>query len=365
MSDTPIATEQILVVGGYGQVGRVVSSTLAAHRPGAVVAAGRSYEKAAAFAAQTGGAVRPRRLDLDVVDELNAALDGVRLVAACVERPDATLVRAALERGIGYVEVGASLETLRRALALNETAIRTGASAIASVGLVPGLSNLLAADLAQRLDGGTEQVDVFVRLGLGDTHGVDATRWLLEQVDRSFTVPTPNGPRRVRSLSDPLAVRFPGERRSRVAYRFDFADQHVLPETVGTTGASTRICFDSRLVTRLLGATRRLGLVRIARKLPPAVVARALDRLPFGSDSYALLVVAQSKGGTVLRSGVTGRAEARATGVLTAAAAEALLAGRVPPGVHHVEEALRLDEVRGRVEQAGTHFWLPESLPST
>jgi saccharopine dehydrogenase-like NADP-dependent oxidoreductase len=303
---------------------------------------------------------------LDVPDELDAALHGVRLVVSCVERPNDTLTRAALKRGIGYVEVGASLDALQRALALNEIAIRTNTLAIASVGLVPGLSNLLAADLTRRLDGRAEQVNVFIMLGLGDTHGVDATRWLLERMDDPFTVPTPDGLQCVHPLSDPVAVRFLGEQRSRVTYRFDFADQHVLPKTVGTAGASTRICFDSRLVTRLFGAVRRLGLTRIASKLPPAVVARALDWLPFGSDGYALLVVAQGRDGTVLRSGVTGQEEARATGVLTAAAAEALLADRVPAGVHHVEGVLRLGEVRDRAEHAGIHFWLPEGdQPST
>lgn len=366
MSNAPTLTDSILVVGGYGQVGRVVSRMLATHRPGAVVAAGRSYEKAAAFATQTGGAVRPRRLDLDVPDELDAALDSVRLVVSCVERPNDTLPRAALKRGIGYVEVGASLDALQRTLALNEIAIRTNAPAIASMGLVPGLSNILAADLARRLGRRIKQVDVFVMLGLGDTHGVDATRWLLERMDAPFAVPTPDGLRCVHPLSEPVAVRFPGEQRSRVTYRFDFADQHVLPETVGTAGASTRICFDSRFVTRLFGAVPRLGLARIVSKLPPAVVARALDWLPFGSDGYALLVVAEGRDGTVLRSGVTGQKEAWATGVLTAAAAEALLADQVPAGVHHVEEVLRLDQVRDRAEHAGIHFWLPEGdQPST
>jgi saccharopine dehydrogenase (NAD+, L-lysine forming) len=346
-------------VGGYGQVGQVVSSLLGARYPGAVIAAGRSYEKAQSFAALTGGSVIPRHLDLDVTGELEVALDGVRLVVSCVERPDAALAARSLERGIGYVEVGGSLDALERTLALNQVAIRSNAPAIASVGLIPGLSNLLAADLARRLEGGTHRIDIFFMLGLGDTHGVDAIRWMLERMHSPFFVLTPQGPQRVKPLSDPVVFRFPWEQQPRTAYRIDFADQHVLPETVGAAGASTRLCFDSRLVTRLLGSARRTGLLRFANRLSPAFVARVLDRLPFGEDRYALLVIAHGRRGRSVQGAVSGRQEARATGLVTAYAAEAVLSGRVPTGVHHVEHVLSLAEFRSRGEREGMRFFLP------
>lgn len=47
------------------------------------------------------------------------------------------------------------------------------------------------------------------------------------------------------NFTDPRQVRFPGERRRHTTYRFDFADQHTLPETIGATAASTHLCFDS------------------------------------------------------------------------------------------------------------------------
>jgi saccharopine dehydrogenase-like NADP-dependent oxidoreductase len=353
--------DRILVVGGYGQVGRVVSNILAARYPETVVVAGRSYEKASAFAAQVETSLIPYRLNLDATDEVGAALVGVRLVISCVGRSDASLARKSLERGIGYIEVGASLDSLQRTLAYDEIAVHSNAAAIPCVGLVPGLSNLLAADLAKSLDGQVQQIDIFLMLGLQDEHGVDAVRWMLERANRDFEVPTPRGVTRVHALSDPVQVRLPNERRARTAYRFDFADQHVLPDTVGTAGASTRICFDSRLATRLLRIAHQLGLLRIANRFPPDLIARLVNRLSFGDDRYALIVIAYSRTGCALRSGVTGRQEARATGLVTALAAEALLEGHVPPGVHHIERVMMLDDVRERLERENIVFWHPEA----
>lgn len=352
----------ILVVGGYGQVGRVVSLWLGQHYPGRVIAAGRSFEKAQSLAAETSGRVRPLQLDLDNPSDDKALLDGVRVAVASLERPgDDPFVRACLAHGVHYVEVGASFEALQRVLLLDSVAQGSGAAAVASTGLIPGLSNLLAAHLAGKLDH-THSLDIYVMLGLGDTHGVDAIRWMLANADRRFTVQTPDGPQTVESLTDPKQVTFPGEHQPRTAYRFDIADQHVLPATTGAAGASTRLCFDVRSVTWLLAGLKRVGLVKAFQRLDPAMVAGMLGRVKFGSDRFALQVEATGMAegqALVLAAGATGRGEAHATGIITALTAEALYQGHIPLGVHHVEQVIRVARWRERLENEGIRLWLP------
>lgn len=355
-------TDNILVVGGYGQVGRVASLWLGRHYPGRVIAAGRNFGKAQSFAAGTKGQVLPLQLDLDNFGSAEALLDGVRVAVASIERPDDDrFVRACLAHGVNYVEVGASFEALKRVLRLDPLARETGAAAVASTGLIPGLSNLLAAHLAGKQDH-THSLDVYVMLGLGDTHGVDAIRWMLANADRRFTVQTADGPQPVQSLTDPKEVTFPGEHRSRTAYRFDIADQHVLPATTGAAGASTRLCFDSRSVTWFLASLKRLGLVKAFQSLDPVTVADVLDQVKFGSDRFALQVEATGMAegqAVVLAAGATGRGEAHATGIITALTAEALYQGHIPLGVHHVEQVIRLAGWHESLENEGIRLWLP------
>lgn len=352
----------ILVVGGYGQVGRVVSLWLGQHHPGQVIAAGRNFEKAQSFAAETEGQVLPLQLDLDNLGEVEALLDGVRVVVASIERSnDDLFVRACLARGVSYVEVATSYETIQRVLRLDSLARRSGVAAIAGTGLIPGLSNLLAAYLAEKLDH-TRSLDIYVMLGLGDAHGTDAIRWILAYADRRFTVQTANGQRTVESLADPKQITFPGEQRPRTTYRFDIADQHVLPTTTGAAEASTRLSFDVRWVTWLMAGLKRTGLVKAFQRLDPAMVAGILERVKFGSDRFALTIEANgtSDGQTVLlTASATGRGEAHATGIVTALTAETLYDGHIPPGVHHVEQVIQVVDWHKRLVNEGVQLWLP------
>lgn len=73
----------IVVVGGYGAVGRTVCAELAGRFPGRVFAAGRNLAKAEAFSREMGDRVLP--LGLDHADPGGAAgvLGGARVVVAC------------------------------------------------------------------------------------------------------------------------------------------------------------------------------------------------------------------------------------------------------------------------------------------
>jgi hypothetical protein len=186
-------TDALLVVGGYGRVGRVVSARLGRRFPGRVVAAGRRLERAEALAAEEEGRVVPRRLDLADGDALPPALDGVRLVVLGIEGPNERVARACFERGVHLVDVTATYRLMEAVERHDALARSRGATGVLSVGLAPGLTNLLAHRAAQALDA-VERVDLTVLLGLGERHGADALRWVLDTASRPFTLQTPEGP---------------------------------------------------------------------------------------------------------------------------------------------------------------------------
>lgn len=343
----------LLVVGGYGEVGKVAARSLARSFPGSVIVAGRRIESARAFARSTDGAVRALQLDINNLPAPEAYLEGVGSVVSSVERSDDRIVRHCLERGINYTEVAASFETLSEITPLGETYPRTRSSVITGVGLIPGLSGVLAGHLKQSADR-MDEVGIHVLLGAGDEHGLDAIRWMQDYMDRTYTVRTGNGLQSVRSFTSPQKVIFPGERRKRTTYRFDFADQHVIPESVRATGASTFLCFDSRVMTRSIRLLRVSGLISLLRRIPPHTFARLLSSLPVGSDRYALLVTAHEEGtGRTVNAGVTGTREAHATGIVTASVASRLHEKLVPRGVHHLENVVALEDIVDELTREG------------
>jgi|SRR5215204_4349667 len=284
----------IVVVGGYGAVGWTVCAELAGRFPGRVFAAGRNPGRAEAFSRETGGRVLPLRLDLADPEGAAGALGGARVVVACAETGNATFAGEVLGRGINYVDVSASHAFLWRVESLDSLARLRGATAVLSVGLVPGLTNLLARHCADALGGEPRGVDISVLLGLGEAHGEEGVRWVVENLDKRFEAPGALGT--VSTLEDPRTASFPGGFGPRTAYRFDFADQHVLARTLGAGRAATRLCFDSVAVTRLLALLKKVGALRVLshRGTREALVA-VLSRLHFGSDGFAVVVEVETK----------------------------------------------------------------------
>ncbi|MBB1254190.1 saccharopine dehydrogenase NADP-binding domain-containing protein, partial [Streptomyces sp. OF3] len=159
-----------LVVGGYGAVGATVTAALSQWFPGRVLPAGRDPLRAR----RAGGVT----LDVNDPDALRRVLDDTRatLVVLCVEPPDESTARICLERGVHLVDVNATPRLLLRTERLHDVARASGATAALSVGVAPGLTNLLARR-AHDAVGGAERLDLTVLLGTGERHGQDAVRW--------------------------------------------------------------------------------------------------------------------------------------------------------------------------------------------
>ncbi|MGH3645716.1 MAG: NAD-dependent epimerase/dehydratase family protein, partial [Micromonosporaceae bacterium] len=259
-----------LVLGGYGAVGAPVVRELRAYGDTAV-AAGRDPSRA------------DRVVDLTDPGSFQAALDGVDVVVNAAGVEDPSLVSLATGAGAAFVDVTA---TGRYVAAVER--LEPAAPVLLSVGLAPGLTNLLAVAVHQA---GSGAVDIAVVLGAGDAHGHAATEWSYQLLGRHFTDPATGTP--VRNYTRGQVFTLPGLGRRRL-YRTDFSDQHTLTRDLGVP-VRTYFGLDSRLGT---GALAVLTWVPGARRLP--------HNAPIpGSDGW--LMLAQDAGGT--RRWVRGRAQ--------------------------------------------------------
>lgn len=302
---------RVLILGGYGAVGREAAAGLAGSVE--IIAAGRNPGSAA----PVPGA-RMARVDVAVDADLARALEGVDAVLMCAELDNARIARACLERGVHYLDVTATPALIAAIEDLEGLARHHGATAILSVGLAPGVTNLLAKWCAT--NGGEGEVTIGVLLGSGEAHGPAAIRWTLDglgELDGSWpmTFPTPYG--------------------TRTVHRFPFSDQFTLPRTIGARGARTGLCLDSRLTTALLTSP---ALGRLARRTAVRTfLEKALATIHLGGDAFAVTAQMGQVSATF-----TGRRQSRATG-LTAA----LLLKRLPSfpaGVLHIDELVEPGE---------------------
>lgn len=335
----------VVVVGGTGAVGREVVDLLA-RRGDEVVVVARDGERVAAVADDAtrrhGARVTARAADIGVPAGRVAALAGAEVVVTCIERSNVDVARAALGVGAHVVDVSASADILTRLEGLDALARRHDRAVALSVGLAPGLTNLLARACLDPLPDASS-VEVTVLLGLGEHHGADAVRWTLDGLAADPGTPRPA----------PARVRLPGFGH-RTAHPFPFSDQHTLRRTLEIP-VTTRLCFDSRLAT-----AAAFGLRPVVRRLPRQAVAGALGRIHLGSDRFAVVVTATAADGRRVAASATGRRQAHATAVVVAHTVGRLRAGAIGPGAHHLDQALDIETALAAAETAGLTVHRPE-----
>lgn len=333
----------ILIVGGYGVVGRYIATLLAPTHPGRVIVAGRHNERAALLAMQLGDGVRALTVDVDSASSTDAALEGVALVVNCADQREPHLARAAIRRGCAYTDTTSAHALWQQLRDLAPEAARTGARVVLGAGLMPGVSSVMARAGASAL-GGAEIVEGTLLLSLGDQFGPASLEYLLLESAQPFSIIERTQSRLVWSFTEPHSVAFPRPVGTRVAYRIPFSDQHFHPRTLGAETAASRLVLDPAWVATLVARLVRLGVAPLLR---PAVVRRALVRvllatraLHRGHDRFALLVTV-TKGSAAVRFFLTGHNQAAGTAASAAATAQALWDRVVDcPGIWVPEQVL-------------------------
>ena len=342
-----ITTKKIMIIGGYGKVGEHIAERLAPAFPDRVVIAGRDPEKARACAKRLGHGVTARVIDVSDYQDVQA-LKAIGMIVMCLDQDNVLFVEQCLARGIHYVDISADAQFFRQVEGLVNLAARGNSIAILSVGVAPGLTNLLSKQVMTHM-AKTNRLDIFIKLGLGEQHGKAAIEWLLINLAASYTVQEQGKLITVKSFGDSQAVRFPGEQNDRIVYRFNFSDQHVLTRTLNVDSVSTWLCFDSRFMTQCIALASQTGLSRLLQLHALRHLTTAcFQHVRFGSDVCGVAVRAMGKtvDDTASRTcGVVGQGEALMTAIVASETVRQVLTREIPVDIYHSEQCIDLGEV--------------------
>jgi hypothetical protein len=340
----------VVVLGGSGAVGRAVAAELDATLGQEIVVTARDRTRARDVARAIGPGVTGTAFDADDPASVGTIVDRARLVVMCVERANPQIAQLCLARGVSYVDISASEPILAAIRRHDAIAVGAGATGLVSVGVAPGLTNLLARRCHDALPSATG-VDLTLCFGLRGDAGPDSRRWIID----GLAAPPP--------ATASVTVALPHFGRRRAAW-FPFSDQHAMTSALGIP-VTTRLCFESRLVTAAVFAGRRARLFSTARDLGAGPwLNRWLGRVRLGTDHFLVHARAWDGEGRTVETSVAGRGECRSTAHVAAAAARHVLSGSVPPGVHDLDEvvdtAAFLAEVGGALDVRD-----PVVLPAT
>lgn len=341
---------KIVIVGGYGAVGRIISERLSAIYPNEVVVAGRSLAKAKVLAEELENKVIPYQLDVNQPEESDL-WKNAKLVIMCLDQKDSRFVEFCIERGIHHIDISANYAVLQQIQKLDEKASTAKTSIVLSVGLAPGITNLLAQHGINRLKS-VEKIELFVLLGLGEKNGDHAFEWTFDNFHTEYSILEEGKPKLVKSFTDSQKTELEGKRSF---YRFDFSDQHVLANTTMAKSVSTRMAFDVNLITKSVGFLRKVGLTKIFRnKSLQRFLIPVFKEVGLGSDIYGVKAVVTDANGNQHKSSVSGYGEGRITAIVAAKTAEYILSKPLKSGVSHLHEIIEdiPDFLKGLDEKA-------------
>lgn len=160
---------KVTVLGGCGAVGRNVVRTLAeSNLFSEVVLADINRETGETLAVEMGERVNFRPFDASETAACRKAINGSDLVVNCVGpfyKTVKTILTAAIESGVNYVDVCDDPDVTLEILEMNDAARKAGITALIGMGASPGITNLLAKFISDYLLDETDSIDIF------HTHG--------------------------------------------------------------------------------------------------------------------------------------------------------------------------------------------------
>lgn len=328
--------ENIVVIGGYGAVGCVISRYLAQHFPGNVIVAGRSWDKAQQLANKLEYKVLPYQLD--IADPENVILPvHTSLVIMCIDQDNPRFVEQCIERGIHYIDITANQKLITEIERLDEKAKKNQVSVILSVGLAPGITNLLVQQGINQQPGSTAAA-ISVLLGLGEKHGDAAYRWTFDNMHSTYQLSKNGKPISIRSFALPKEMELQGKRRF---YSFNFSDQHTLLKTTSLEQVITRMAFDLKWITRGMALLRKTGLTVLLRyKSVQNILIPMFKKSGMGSDVFGVKAEVTDLQNTIYCCSVTGYGEGKITAYYAIETALYLKNNPVSFGVRHSHQII-------------------------
>ncbi|MEV0945991.1 NAD-dependent epimerase/dehydratase family protein [Rhodococcus sp. NPDC049939] len=308
-------TESVLVLGGYGAVGKHLVEKLRAAGVEAL-AAGRDPARA------------DRVIDLADPTSLATGLDGVSVVVNCSGIEDPAVAAAAAARGIPFMDITSTYEYLQQLEQID-------GPVLLGVGIAPGLTTLLAVEAAQ----GGGPVDVAIGFGAGEGGGPASTEFTYGLFGKRFADPDGS---QVRNYTRPKSFELPAQAGYPrfPSLRADFGDQHRLTADLGVPVRSY-LRLDSRLAT--VGLAALTWVPRLAALLPDGDMP--------GGDGW----VVAAHGGSGQSHWATGHGQCRATAAIVAEIVQRLLRDPIESPIW-IHDWIKLDDLREPLEAAGVEF---------
>ncbi|WP_138753070.1 saccharopine dehydrogenase NADP-binding domain-containing protein [Paenibacillus sinopodophylli] len=246
----------VLIVGGYGEVGRQIAQLLHDRHPNLNIAlGGRTAGKAVPF---QSARVQTIVVDNNADDPLVHTGEHVSLIINAVNDLEDRLLLSAVRRKIPLIDLTRWTEIFQQSATKLESK-ELHAPVVLSSGWMAGTASLFAMLYSASLK--NVSIQIHALYSLRDKAGPDSAAYM-DRMNIPFHITEPKGNRLVFPMTDPVNVQFPNGYTAK-CYRLDTPDHVTLLKPNHIDSASFRITFDSKASTYALVGMIKSGLWKL------------------------------------------------------------------------------------------------------
>ena len=342
--------KKIMVIGGYGQVGRHICKNLIDMKRHVVVA-GRNLEKSELLITELNRENLESRF-VDVTKWTDSYLEDIETVVMAIEMNNVLVLEACMRKRVNYVDITPSGKIVDEISKRRKEIEQSRIAACIGVGIAPGVSNVLCEHLAKAFDE-VQEINSYLMLGIGEPHGNNAVKWLVDNLEHSFYANN-DRERLVQSFSDGRNVFIDSHCKNKRYVRIDLADWHIMKHKHEKALVNSWYAYDKNSITYLFEILQKMGLFHLLKKnkIKDMFITfleaemKLMKKLHFGTDSYAIMVEVEgviNGKAEKKREIVKGRENNRITAKVCALAANRL--SDVLPGLFYMDEIVYINDI--------------------
>ena len=337
--------QKVLVIGGYGRIGKSVATDIVSHTDAEVSITSR----------QAQPQIEPFRFlarNLDDREQLHKAIANKDLVVHCAgpfHHRDGRVLESCIEQGVNYIDVSDHRSFYQRVIKQQEQAIAAGVTAVLNTGIFPGISNSMVKQGVEQFDRANKIHLSYVVASSGGA-GLTVMRTTFLGLKNKFSAWIDGKWQDISPYSQREVIKFPAPYGKTGVYWFDVPETYTFADSFPVDTVITKFGSIPDWYNHLTWIT--------AHVFPDAWVTSRGGIEFFSKVSYAMTKVTDrfSGIGVAMRAEITGTKEGQphtycstmvhpdtaiAAGAGTGSIAQLLLAGKLnQPGIYPVEQAL-------------------------
>lgn len=240
--------KSVLVVGGYGVVGRHITRILnEQYSDLEVYVGGRNVENAKDLV-EGDNRIHAVKIDNEATNPLSDVKNDVTLIINAVNDPYDHLLRAAVEKGVPIIDITRWTEHMKKSIHdLNNMKLQS--PVILSSGWMGGVASLFTKLTAASFKD-VQSVDINIFYSLKDNAGPNSIAYM-DRLSVPFEIIENKKVRYVYPMTDPVRVQFPNQYRTK-CYRIDTPDHITLPKTIEADSVNVRLAYNHKFTTYTL-----------------------------------------------------------------------------------------------------------------